>query len=142
MLEVVSKSKNKEFVNLKVSPDLDEKGVDDIISAGDEFGVYGYTTTNTTTYHDKRYIPESPGKGGASGNAVYERALKVQRMFEEKIDHDRNVINACGGINTIEKLRERTSSNLIEQVQIFTPLIFQGPGLIREFREALPCINH
>tara|TARA_Y100000310_G_scaffold340429_1_gene436179 strand:- start:961 stop:1992 length:1032 start_codon:yes stop_codon:yes gene_type:complete len=117
---------------LKVSPDLTESDIESIISVSSKF-IDGFTATNTTTHHNKKYIPKSPGKGGGSGDAVYEDALRVQRLFHEKIKGTNLKLIAVGGISSVERLKERMSLGA-EEVQIFTPLIFSGPRLLREFR--------
>ena len=120
---------------VKVSPDIDEEEVDELVRLGKEFDVDGYTLTNTTTHHDIRFIPNSPRKGGASGDAVYERARAVQKMFyKKKKDSGLNFkIIACGGINSLERLQERRELGA-EEFQIYTPLIFEGFKLLRELR--------
>jgi dihydroorotate dehydrogenase len=118
---------------LKVSPDLDIEGVEEIISVIKEHTIKGIVSTNTTTNHDPRYIADSPGKGGASGNAVYESSLKVQKMFNKLKDNNLKII-ACGGIDSIERLNERLNNGAIE-IQIYTPLIFKGPKLLRKLKD-------
>jgi len=118
---------------LKVSPDLNLEGVEEIISVIKDHAVKGIVSTNTTTNHNPKYISNSPGKGGASGNAVYESSLEVQKMFNE-IKEDHLKIIACGGINSVERLNERLSNGATE-IQIYTPLIFKGPKLLRKLKE-------
>jgi len=43
-------------------------------------------------------------------------------------------IIACGGINSVERLNERLSNGATE-IQIYTPLIFKGPKLLRKLKE-------
>lgn len=126
----------------KVSPDQDLEGVRDTIQISKEHSrIAGFTIANTTTFHNPRFItspPNQEGNGGASGNAVYERTGKVQKMFyEEIINQDLPYrIISCGGLSSTEKVLERTMNGdkMIEGIQIFTPLIFEGPRLIRELR--------
>jgi len=126
-------------IDLKISPDLDEYGVDAIIESSD-FYVRNFTTTNTTTEHNPKFIPLSRGIGGASGKAVYERSLKVQKMFEDRIGNPSQGIIICGGIDSGQALVERLT-NYVMGVQVFTPLIFKGPKLIRELRQILSVYN-
>lgn len=134
MIKVVSSylHPNQELY-LKVSPDLTEEDVESIVLISSN-SVDGFITTNTTTNHDKEYILQSPGKGGASGNAVYRNSLRVQRLFYEQIKDTDSKLIACGGINSMERLEERQSFGA-EEFQIFTPLIFSGPRLLRKFRD-------
>ncbi|MDP3882156.1 MAG: hypothetical protein Q8Q31_04750 [Nanoarchaeota archaeon] len=122
---------------VKVSPDLDQKGIQDTYRVLQEKGVRGIVATNTTTIHDPRYISPSPGKGGGSGDAVYDRSLQVQRAFWRIIQEDGSHMEviACGGIDSIVRAREKTCViNGAREVQIYTPLIFKGPRLLRHLR--------
>lgn len=126
-------------MDVKVSPDLDEDSVDSIIEASKEINIRNFTTANTTTFHDPKYIWASPKKGGASGRAVYDRAFRVQKMFEERLKEEQG-INACGGIDSVKRLTERLTKN-VTGIQIFTPLIYKGPKIVREFRRHLYSLN-
>ncbi|MFH1276461.1 MAG: hypothetical protein ABIH82_05100 [Candidatus Woesearchaeota archaeon] len=127
---------------LKVSPDSTEKDVDDIISIAGKHKIAGFVTTNTTTNHDRNFIPISPTKegeqiGGASGNAVYQNSLRVQKLFftkRQELNPDWQII-ACGGINSVKKLKERLAYGTSE-IQVMTPFIYSGPRLLRRFHSA------
>ncbi|MBT4136217.1 hypothetical protein HOD75_01970 [archaeon] len=122
---------------LKVSPDLTEEDVEGILDVTHDFRVAGYTTTNTTTNHDPYYIPESLEKGGGSGDVVEKPSLRVQKLFCEKLkenQHTNPTIIACGGISSIASLEYRMHYGASE-IQLYTPLIFEGPKLLREFRD-------
>ena len=120
---------------LKVSPDLVEVDVDRIWDCCDDLGncVSGYVTANTTTEHDPNYIFVSPGKGGASGNAVWDASVRTQKYFADRVGDDVKLI-ACGGINSVERMKERTAIGNCDEVQIFTGLVFKGTGLLRKLQ--------
>lgn len=123
-------------LDLKVSPDMDEKGVNDILRVLLEFEVGRVIVANTTTRYDTRYIDSSIGKGGASGNAVYDASLKTQILFNRLKKKQKCFfeIVACGGINSYERLAERVYFGASE-VQLYTPLIFSGTRLLRDLRK-------
>ena len=124
---------------VKVSPDMLKEDVPRLIEMAHAYGVRGFTTTNTTTKHDPDYIitpPNSEGRGGASGLAVRGRSMMMQSLFQQELykKNSNASIIACGGICYAKLLRERTWDFRVEGIQIFTPLVFQGPRLIRELR--------
>ncbi|MCK4650220.1 hypothetical protein KAT36_03220 [Candidatus Pacearchaeota archaeon] len=135
MLDIVKKGMtDSQDLYIKVSPDLCERDVDEILRACEAYDVRGFTTTNTTTNHNPRYIPKSPDKGGASGNAVYKDSIRVQELFADRTDAK---LIACGGINSITRARERCSIGNTSEIQLYTPIIFSGPKLLRNLREAI-----
>ena len=134
MIEVLDNSKNvDQELYVKVSPDLDKRDVESTLEIISNNGVKGITTTNSTINHNSRYILNSPRKGGASGNAVYEDSFKIQKFFYENIKCTNLKLIACGGINSKERLNERKYFGA-EEFQIFTPIIFSGTRLLRELR--------
>ena len=128
-------------VYLKVSPDSTKADVDDTIDVAKNHFINGFVTTNTTTKHNRLHIPISPTVndrqvGGASGNAVYEDSLNVQKLYVEKnkeIGEGWKIIS-CGGINSLERAYERLRHGATG-IQIYTPLIFSGTKLLRELRD-------
>lgn len=140
LLTVRKSASNYQEVELKVSPDLNEDDVDYHLEVSTGI-VDRFVISNTTQVHDPRFISKSPGKGGASGHSVYERAFEVQKMFHRKII-DNSIpeigITPCGGIDSVLKLRERALYCGLEPIKGFevnTGFIFKGPKLLREFRE-------
>ena len=72
-------------------------------------------------------------EGGASGNAVYNPSKKIQKYFAERVGENVKLI-ACGGINSVEKMNERLAIGNCSEIQLFTPLIYEGTGLLRKLR--------
>jgi dihydroorotate dehydrogenase len=111
---------------IKVSPDLSTDEVLETVSVIREMHVHGVVTTNTTTKHPYE-------RGGASGDLLYKRACATQKLFYERLKGTPVKIIACGGINSRARLKERILYGA-DEIQIFTPLIFSGPRLLRELR--------
>jgi len=126
-------------LEVKVSPDLDIKRVRDIVDVSSNHSVVSkFVIGNTTTEHDSDYIEFSPGVGGASGDAVYNRSFAVQKMFANEIE-SRGLphgLRVCGGIRSAQRARQRVSYGPVKGIEFFTPLIYEGPKLLRELRAA------
>ena len=86
---------------------------------------------NLTSSNDNRLVKSD----GVSGNAVYDDSLRVQSLFyKNMLEQGKDwKITACGGINSLERLKERLLIGA-QGIQIYTPLIFSGPKILREFR--------
>jgi len=129
ILDIINNLSNKDLY-LKISPDITEEDIDKILSDSESY-VTGFVTTNTST--DFPITPFKYTKGSISGNALYNKSLQTQKLFYKKIKKEDLKIIACGGINSIDKVKERLSFGAGE-IQIYTPLIFSGTKLLREFR--------
>ena len=77
------------------------------------------------------------GKGGLSGKLLYsntENTLKiVNELFDNKID-----IVASGGVSNSNEVNKLLSLGA-KSVQIWTSLIYEGPGLVKKLNKELAC---
>ena len=77
------------------------------------------------------------GKGGLSGKLLYsntENTLKiVNELFDNKID-----IVASGGVSNSNEVSKLLSLG-VKSVQIWTSLIYEGPGLVKKLNKELAC---
>lgn len=120
---------------LKISPDLDTKQLDDIISLVSELKINGIIATNTTISRDNLKSKHQNEIGGLSGELLKEKSNYIIKYLRKKLDNNFPIIGV-GGIMTkddaIEKLN--LGANLI---QLYTGFIYKGPGLIRDINKAI-----
>lgn len=113
---------------IKVSPDLSDEAMGDVLDVAGENDIAGIIATNTTIQH-------AHVRGGLSGAPLRERANEVLRFFSARAPQDMALIGV-GGIFTIDDLWERLRSGA-HLVQIYTGWIYGGPGLIPKLLEEL-----
>jgi dihydroorotate dehydrogenase len=120
---------------LKISPDLDTKELDDVISLVSELKIDGIIATNTTISRDNLKSKHQNEIGGLSGELLKEKSNYIIKYLRKKLDNNFPIIGV-GGIMTkddaIEKLN--LGANLI---QLYTGFIYRGPGLIRDINKAI-----
>jgi len=123
-------------LDVKLSPDMNLNDIEHITPVLVKQKVKRIVIGNSTTNHNPNYIPDSPGKGGASGNAVYEDSLRTQKKFYEIIKKDNLPLEiiACGGINSPERVEQRLKYGS-KEIQMLTTLIFSGYSLLKTIRE-------
>ncbi|GAB4236316.1 MAG: quinone-dependent dihydroorotate dehydrogenase [Ekhidna sp.] len=123
---------------LKIAPDLSESQLDDIIDITNELNLDGLIISNTTI--DRKELKtnekqvEAIGAGGLSGKPVYDKSNMVLKYVRSK--HPTIPIIAVGGIMSGQDAREKMEAGA-DLVQIYTGLIYKGPGLIKEINRAL-----
>ncbi len=124
---------------LKIAPDLTDTQLDDIIDIVTGSGIEGIIATNTTIGRDGLVTSaskiDSIGNGGLSGKPLRNRSTEVIRYLHEK-SGGKIFIIGVGGIGSpkdaIEKLEAGASL-----VQIYSGLIFAGPGLVRNINKEI-----
>jgi len=128
----------KENLNLpkpiivKVAPDLAAHDLEQIISTCETNGVSAIIATNTTLDHSS-IPPERDQQGGLSGAPLREKSTMLIRQI---VSGSKIPVIASGGIVDGNSAREKIEAGA-QLVQIYTGLIYRGPGLLREIAAAL-----
>jgi dihydroorotate dehydrogenase len=120
---------------VKVAPDLDAAQIQAIADAIRRHGIDGIIATNTSVSRDGveglRHAAEA---GGLSGAPIRDRATGVLRALGAALRGEVTLIGAGGimsGADAAEKFRAGAAL-----VQLYTGLIYRGPGLIAECASA------
>ncbi len=124
---------------LKIAPDLTVGQLDDIVEIVLETKISGVIATNTTIDRsllttDARQV-EAIGTGGVSGRVLAKRSTEVIRFLAKQSNNAFPIIGV-GGIfsakDAIDKLEAGASL-----VQIYSGMIYEGPGLIKKINKGL-----
>jgi dihydroorotate dehydrogenase len=124
---------------VKVAPDLDERGLDEVVAVCLERGASGLIAVNTTVGRDA-LGPGAPAvlrdeAGGLSGRPLRGRALEVVRHLHER-EGGRLPIVGCGGIFTADDALRMLDAGA-SLVQVYTGFIYEGPALPRRLVRGL-----
>ncbi|PKP39529.1 MAG: dihydroorotate dehydrogenase (quinone) [Bacteroidetes bacterium HGW-Bacteroidetes-15] len=124
---------------LKISPDLNNKQLDDNIDLALELNIDGFVATNTTTSRKGLTTPDhaikSIGNGGLSGKPLRDRSTEIIRYISTKTKGKVPIIGV-GGIITAEDAIEKLDAGA-SLVQIYTGFIYSGPGLVKRICKAI-----
>ena len=129
-----TKEKQKPIL-LKISPDLTDEQLLDIIELVKETKIDGIIATNTTTSRENLISPYQDEKGGLSGKPLKERSTEVIR-FLAKHSNKAFPIIGVGGIHSAKDALEKIEAGA-DLVQIYTGFIYKGPKLIRKINKAI-----
>ncbi len=124
---------------VKFSPDNDFTRLDQLVTICEERNITGYIVSNTSTDRSGLLTPEKKlsgiGRGGLSGAPLFSKTMEYISWFRRTLPNERILI-ACGGIDSPEK-----AVSLIKEgahlLQVYTGLVYEGPGLIRRINNAL-----
>jgi len=117
---------------VKIAPDLADDDMAEVVAAGEDEGAAGWIATNTTLDH--RVIPAGTDEeGGLSGLPLGLRSTEVVRRVRALTNRP---IIGVGGVADAPGAREKMQAGA-SLVQIYTALVYAGPGLPRQIARDL-----
>jgi len=123
---------------VKIAPDLDDAQVKAIAEVLLREKMDGVVATNTTVSREGvQGLPFASEEGGLSGAPLHARALRVLRTLASCTGGELALIG-CGGIMSGADAAETFAAGA-QLVQIYTGLVYNGPGLIRECALSAPA---
>jgi dihydroorotate dehydrogenase len=120
---------------VKLAPDLDENALENSVSVIQEFSIQGVIATNTTVERPELKSTHRAETGGLSGKPLQKRSTAMIRTLFGELGADIPIIGVGGifnGADAYEKIKAGASA-----VQIYTALIYEGPGLVRKVKAEL-----
>jgi len=121
---------------VKIAPDLEPAQVDVIAATLRKNGVDGVIATNTTVARDAvQGLPHANETGGLSGAPVLEPSNRVIRLLRAALGPAYPIVGVGGVMSGADARSKREAG--ADLVQIYTGLIYRGPGLVAEAAQAL-----
>jgi len=120
---------------VKLSPDLTAEDLDAAVDAALEAGVDGFVATNTTLGRGGARSPLATEAGGLSGSLLAEAADAALERVAQRVAGRALVIGA-GGVMSGDDARAKRAAGA-DLVQLYTGLVYRGPGLVSEVAAAL-----
>ncbi|WP_307201975.1 quinone-dependent dihydroorotate dehydrogenase [Paenibacillus harenae] len=122
-------------VLVKIAPDMTGDELEHTVSTIMESGVSGIIATNTTLSREGLRHQHASESGGLSGKPLRDRSTEVIRAVYRQTGGQLPIIGS-GGIFTAQDAYDkiRAGASLVE---IYTALIYKGPGLLREITNGL-----
>lgn len=115
---------------LKIPPLIDDtqfSKVLKLVKAWSDAGFDGVTAANAMPVKEPRV---SIGTGGFSGPPLFPKVLSAIGMIRREVRREDFEVNACGGISDAQDVKAALAAGA-NTVQIFTAIVFEGPGLIK-----------
>lgn len=120
---------------VKVAPDLTDEGLAAVVEVARETGMSGLVATNTTLDHST-VASNAPQSGGLSGAPLRARSTAVIRFLYQLAGRDLPIIGV-GGVASADDAYEKIRAGA-SLVQLYTGMIYEGPGLARSINRRLP----
>ncbi len=141
--DLADHSQRRRPVLVKISPDLSETAIDDVLGVIDACELDGVVATNTTIARDglKTADADDLGPGGVSGRPVRSRALNVIAHIH-RVSPQLPIVGAGGVFDAADALAMlRAGATLI---QVWTGFIYEGPWIAQKINRGLveACNEH
>ena len=115
---------------IKLAPDLTDEELEDALDAILSAGMDGVVATNTTTDRHGLWSPLASETGGLSGEPLRQRSTQIVRQIS-RLTGGRLPIIGVGGVMSAAHVQEKLDAGA-SLVQIYTGLVYKGPGLVRQ----------
>lgn len=120
---------------VKLAPDLIESELEDAVGAVQRSGLDGIVATNTTTDRTGLHSSNQQAGGGLSGKPLMRRSTEVVKFIHTLTDGEMPII-AVGGVMGSDDVRRKLEAGA-SLVQLYTGLVYHGPGLVRQILSEL-----
>ena len=136
-----ARSKNQYIkpILVKVSPDLNQEQLQDVIHIVEFLDLEGIICTNTTISRDNlksdRKLIITIGNGGLSGQPICQKSTDILSMARKLISKDK-VLIGVGGVASVESAIDKINAGA-DLVQIYSGFIYKGPFLVKRLVKGL-----
>jgi dihydroorotate dehydrogenase len=136
LLGRVNDARWAEPVFLKLAPDLEEAAIAPVLEAVERHRISGLILTNTTLARPETLSSARRDEaGGLSGPPLFERSTALLKAFRQMAGPDLPMIGV-GGIDSAQAAYAKIRAGA-NAVQLYTALVYQGPGLAVRIRDDL-----
>ncbi len=139
LTEIRRSKENYKPILLKISPDLSNDQLDDVVETFNITGIDGVVATNTTVSReglitDKKRINEI-ANGGLSGKPLTNRSTEIIRYIHKKSEGNIPIIGV-GGIMSVQDALDKLEAGA-SLIQLYTGFIYEGPGFVKRINKAI-----
>jgi dihydroorotate dehydrogenase len=123
---------------LKIAPDLDGHALDDIAEVVKSSAIEGLIVSNTTIARPALRSRLAGESGGLSGRPLFQPSTEILRQMRQRLGND-VVLVGVGGISSGADAYAKIKAGAT-LVQLYTALVYQGPGLVSRIKRDLVAL--
>ncbi|MCW8496472.1 quinone-dependent dihydroorotate dehydrogenase [Fluoribacter dumoffii] len=121
---------------VKISPDEDPETLKQMTEVILNYGIEGIIATNTTCSRPGvTHLPNAMETGGLSGKPLLELSTQCLRLLKQYVGDEVTLIGV-GGIDGCVSAQAKLDAGA-SLIQVYTGLIYKGPGLVHELVRGL-----
>ena len=131
--QIRDKSDFRKSFLLKISPDLDEGNINEIISLVLDYKIDGVILTNTTDSNRQNLISKKKEEvGGLSGKPLRNLSTKLIKKFYRSLKNKVPIIGV-GGVDSGKTAFEKISAGA-SALQLYTSMVYEGPMVVKKIK--------
>ncbi len=143
LLEGINKIKKEKNISkpiaFKISPDIDNSEISKIIELIIKYKIEGIIVSNTTDNNRENLTDEQKNeKGGLSGKPLKDISTDLIKKFYKDAKGKIQIIGV-GGVDSGKTAFEKISAGA-DAVQLYTGMVYKGPGVVKEMKKELISI--
>ncbi len=124
---------------IKLSPDINEDNISSIIELIFKFKIEGIIVSNTTDRNrDNLFDIQKNEKGGLSGQPLKDLTTSLIKKFYKDTKGKIQIIGV-GGVDSGKSAFEKISAGA-NVVQLYTGMVYKGPGIVKDMKKELISI--
>ena len=143
LLEGLNKLKKEKKINkplvVKLSPDISEQNVSNIVEITNKHKIDGIIISNTTDKNREKLSDINKNEaGGLSGQPIKNISTNLIKKFYKETNKKIKIIGV-GGIDSGRSAFEKITAGA-DLIQLYTGMVYKGPGVVKEIKKDLISI--
>ncbi len=126
-------------VLIKLSVDLDDHHLQELLTVAENYAVSGYVATNTSSKRDNLSTDgktiRTIGRGGLSGKSIQHQSTRIIEQISEFTKGEKTVIGV-GGVFTAQDAIEKLKAGA-DLIQIYTGMVYEGPAIAKKINSGI-----
>ena len=138
-IQIIKKKKISKPLVVKLSPDINDNEISSIIELILKYKIEGIIVSNTTDKNREKLSDSKKNeKGGLSGRPLKDLSTGLIKKFFKETKGKVQIIGV-GGVDSGQTAFEKISVGA-NAVQLYTGMVYKGPGVVKEMKKDLISI--
>ncbi len=126
-------------IAVKLSPDINESEISTIIELMMKYKIKGIIVSNTTDNNRTKLEDSKKNEiGGLSGQPLRDISTNLIKKFYKETKGKMEIIGV-GGVDSGKSAFEKISAGA-NAIQLYTGMVYKGPGVVKEIKKELISI--
>ena len=126
-------------IAIKISPDIKDEEVNIIVELVEKYFIQGIIVSNTTDRNRENLFDFKKSEtGGLSGQPLKEISTNLIKKFYKATKGKIKIIGV-GGVDSGKSAFEKISAGA-DAVQLYTGMVYKGPGVVKDIKKELISI--